>query len=937
MTIPATTRRAGPFVGNGISAVFPFTFRVFDDSDIQVRTSFAGVETSLTLGVHYTVAINVDQDAAPGGEVTMLVPPATDVLLVVVGNLPYDQTLDLPSGGNFAPLAIENALDRGSIQIQQLAERQDRTLTLPATASGASTTLPAPLSNALIGWNGAATGLANISPGTLATLVAYGANTAEVFVGDGNQVDFPLQGNAVNVGNLDVAINGVVKVPGNDYSLIDDGMTVRFTVAPPNTHVVLIRYAQALPEVPSGSGTGALVVADVAALRNEAKAAGKAVTTRSYNTAVPQWGGGGTYLCDLGDVSSTDNGGTVIVGTDGGRWKLIVEGNCLPARQCGVRGDGTTPSTDLLLAADEMARGLRKSLLIEGIVLVDKQIWLTAPTHWVFAGHPNHGNTNLGPTGSTVPGSWLKVPASMPSGTSALVVEHPGIVFTHGALGCETMHAWPYDGLTILANGFRWDKGLVFSMGRDGVVLGTPTGTAAEYNSNSVVLDQITTVWNGRHGINVGDDHGSEDANTFLFLSPRSFNNAGHGIRFGRTYLGGTVVAPTVEFNAVGLYFENAARGILILGGDIEANVGPHVAGVEGTGPLQNVIEVTPGQNHFQYVTIQGVVRNDSSGSGASPLTTKGDLFTFSTVNARLPVGTNGQVLVADSSTGTGLKWSTNTLTNPAQVKQDFVGAALVDIENLSASSGASAQLHVQTNRGTGGLWQRATVDGGEFIFGTFDHPGNIGLMSNGVVRFGFPSDGSLAIGGYSAVGTAGQVLTSGGPGAPVSWTSAGGVSSVGMTVPLGLTVSGSPITASGTFGVAWAGGYQGYTTAEAAKLSGLPTAAVNKAGDTMTGALTVPTSITNTGTYPTIIADGSTGASVSVLAGTVAAGMRTDASYVEMGTISGHDLIILTNNGQRIRVTAAGQIQLHGLPTSSPGVSGAIWRDGSNYVRIDP
>lgn len=45
--------------------------------------------------------------------------------------------------------------------------------------------------------------------------------------------------------------------------------------------------------------------------------------------------------------------------------------------------------------------------------------------------------------------------------------------------------------------------------------------------------------------------------------------------------------------------------------------------------------------------------------TGASPLTTKGDLYTFSTTNARLGVGTNGQVLTADSAEATGLKWAT--------------------------------------------------------------------------------------------------------------------------------------------------------------------------------------------------------------------------------------------------------------------------------------
>jgi hypothetical protein len=43
-----------------------------------------------------------------------------------------------------------------------------------------------------------------------------------------------------------------------------------------------------------------------------------------------------------------------------------------------------------------------------------------------------------------------------------------------------------------------------------------------------------------------------------------------------------------------------------------------------------------------------------------SPLTAKGDLFTFSTGSAKLAVGSDGDTLVADSSAATGLRWTEN-------------------------------------------------------------------------------------------------------------------------------------------------------------------------------------------------------------------------------------------------------------------------------------
>jgi hypothetical protein len=78
-----------------------------------------------------------------------------------------------------------------------------------------------------------------------------------------------------------------------------------------------------------------------------------------------------------------------------------------------------------------------------------------------------------------------------------------------------------------------------------------------------------------------------------------------------------------------------------------------------------------------------------ASGS-TSPLTTKGDLYGYSTTNARVPIGTDGQVLTADSTAALGLKWATPSAGGGGKVLQ------VVNANTTTAVSSSSA-THADT------------------------------------------------------------------------------------------------------------------------------------------------------------------------------------------------------------------------------------------------
>lgn len=145
MTIATQSRTAGPFECNGSTTVYPFTFKVFTASDVSVifRNTASGNEAKLVLNVDYTVALNSNQNANPGGSITINGPAyESGNTLTLTSELQYLQPTDLTNNGGFYPKVISDALDRLTIFAQQIRGLATRSLKFPISDGNLDATVP---------------------------------------------------------------------------------------------------------------------------------------------------------------------------------------------------------------------------------------------------------------------------------------------------------------------------------------------------------------------------------------------------------------------------------------------------------------------------------------------------------------------------------------------------------------------------------------------------------------------------------------------------------------------------------------------------------------------------------------------------------------------------------------------------------------------------
>jgi predicted small lipoprotein YifL len=193
ITVNAVHRRV-QYTGNGSNlGPFSFSFKVLAAGDIKVSEG----TTTKTVTTHYTTSLNADGT----GTVTFTSgnAPANNAIVTIESDQAIERTTDYSTGGDFTAASINDALDRLTINDQQIETLLSRNVQLPATVnrttSGTGTSGPlffpyadtaSDQANKLIAYdsNGTAlettTGRVNSASATASSVSPGGSPTASV-------------------------------------------------------------------------------------------------------------------------------------------------------------------------------------------------------------------------------------------------------------------------------------------------------------------------------------------------------------------------------------------------------------------------------------------------------------------------------------------------------------------------------------------------------------------------------------------------------------------------------------------------------------------------------------------------------------------------------------------------------------------------------------
>lgn len=126
MAVSTTNAISGPFVANGVTTAFPFTFKCLDIDEVRVTLTVSDVESDVSSD-DYSVTLNA---LGNGGTVTFDTAPAAGSVLIY-SDPEFIQETGFASGQPFSPAVLNTALDRAAVRDQYLKREVLSALRMP--------------------------------------------------------------------------------------------------------------------------------------------------------------------------------------------------------------------------------------------------------------------------------------------------------------------------------------------------------------------------------------------------------------------------------------------------------------------------------------------------------------------------------------------------------------------------------------------------------------------------------------------------------------------------------------------------------------------------------------------------------------------------------------------------------------------------------------
>jgi hypothetical protein len=353
--------------GDGVSLTSTVPFYFLQNTDLIVsEVNVDGTETLLTLDVDYTVA---GAGNPAGGAVTrILTPTPVGKRLLIDRDPPATQETAYQANDPFPAAEHEKALDKLTMLVQRLGRTFFNALHFPLTESTDGTL---PQKSARLGMlqgydpvNGAPIMVpmpASIGAGDM---LPYSLVSGVDFAPGATSLTLPRAPGAP--ANLEVYFDGF----GQDFSqwnVVGQTLNIPGGVPVDVTRVWGYIGTTLSTLIPPDDSVGddQLIYGNTLARHVDTIAALRGLDKMRYQRAFVNGyyavgdGGGGFYYLDATDTTSPDNGGSIIVATDGARWKLVYT-DVLRGEQFGMRGSGdpahATANTNALLAAIQSLR-----------------------------------------------------------------------------------------------------------------------------------------------------------------------------------------------------------------------------------------------------------------------------------------------------------------------------------------------------------------------------------------------------------------------------------------------------------------------------------------------------------------------------------------------------------------------------------------------------